>query len=102
MNVIDYFPYGFARAEARTLGSLFEDVVILSRDPVGGPDSGGNLVLIASHEPIDVADLEARIDGWGEGESTGVMADPEELESFVGDAPLLTDDFAPVDQLLGR
>jgi hypothetical protein len=28
------------------------------------------------------------------------VADGGELDAFIGDAPLLTDDFAPVDQLL--
>jgi hypothetical protein len=29
-----------------------------------------------------------------------VLADPVAVREFIGDAPLLTDDYAPVDQLL--
>ena len=64
--------------------------------------SGGNVVLVASAEPLDVAAVTARIEGWGEPAPTGILADPAEVAAFVGDAVILTDDFAPVDQLLGR
>ena len=59
-------------------------------------------MLVASAEPLDVAAVTARIETWGEAAETGILADPAEVAAFIGDARALTDDFAPVDQLLGR
>jgi len=104
MNLIDYPPLGFVRAEALTASRLFPHVAVISGQRTLAGDSGGNVVLVASAEPLDVAAVTARIDSWGEGEaeSTAILTDPGELLAFIGQAPVLTDDFAPVDQLLGR
>jgi SAM-dependent methyltransferase len=102
MNLIDYPPLGFVRAEATTAGSLFGHLAVISgRSTLAGMD-GGNVVLVASAEPLDVAAVTDRIAAWGEAAETGIVADPAEVAAFIGDAQLLTDDFAPVDQLLGR
>jgi SAM-dependent methyltransferase len=76
LNVIDYPPLAFAEAETATLASVFDHVRVLG--PQGGAD-GGNLVLVASDAPL------------------GLGADGD---AFAGDAPVLTDDHAPVDQLM--
>ena len=58
---------------------------------------GGNLVAVASPTPIDVAGIAARLvqqdSGWG-------VITGAELDAWVDGAPVLTDDYAPVDQLL--
>lgn len=102
MNLIDYPPLGFVRAEAATAAGLFEHVAVISGRTTLAGQGGGNVVLVASAEPLDVAAVTARIESWGEGASTGILADPAEVAAFIGDATLLSDDFAPVDQLLGR
>jgi hypothetical protein len=52
---------------------------------------------VASRSPIPAAQIEARLGGrdlvWQVSRGAG-------LDRFVGDAPVLTDDLAPVDQLL--
>lgn len=102
MNLIDYPPLGFVRAEAATADRSFEHLaVIAGRATLEGQD-GGNVVLVASDEALDVAAVSARIDTWREAAETMILADPAEVVAFVGDATILTDDFAPVDQLLGR
>ena len=102
MNLIDYPPLGFVRAEAATAGRLFRHLAVISgRDTLAG-DAGGNVVLVASSEPLDVAAVTSRIETWGESAETGILADPADVAAFIGDAQVLTDDFAPVDQLLGR
>ena len=65
-------------------------------------EAGGNLVLYASQTPLDRAAVEASIATWPEGATTGVLSEPGDVETFTGKSPVLTDDFAPVDQLLGR
>ena len=101
-NLIDYPPLGFVRAEAATAATRFPQVSVISgRQTIDG-DSGGNLVLVASETPLDREALEAAISAWGESEPTAVLADRAEVEAFIGASVVLTDDFAPVDQLLGR
>ena len=102
LNVIDYPPLRFARAEAATLATRFSQVaVIAGRETIEG-EGGGNVVLVASDAPLDRAGVEAAIATWGEGDSTAVLAAPNEVSTFIGPSVALTDDFAPVDQLLGR
>jgi spermidine synthase len=102
MNLIDYPPLGFVRAEAATAGRLFERVAVISGRGTLAGESGGNVVLVATADPLDVAAVTARIETWGESAETGILSDPAEVAAFIGDASVLSDDFAPVDQLLSR
>jgi SAM-dependent methyltransferase len=101
-NIIDYPPLRFVRAEAATAARVFPHVAIMSRHATLDAEDGGNLVLVASETPLDRAAVEAAISGWGEGASTGILSTPDEVRAFIGRSPVLTDDYAPVDQLLGR
>ena len=102
MNLIDYPPLGFVRAEAATASRLFDHLAVIAPPSTLAGTNGGNVVLVASAEPLDVAAVTARIGTWGRASDTGILADPAEVDAFIGDAPILTDDYAPVDQLLGR
>jgi spermidine synthase len=102
MNVIDGPRLEFVRAMAATGASRFPHVAVISgRGTIEG-HGGGNLVVVASETPLDQASIEASIERWGELAQTAVVADPAAVREFVGDSIVLTDDFAPVDQLLGR
>lgn len=94
VNLIDHGTLDFARAETATIAATFEDVALL-RDP--DADNGGNLVVVAADRPIDLdavqASMDARDTGWSELTGAG-------LDDWIGDADVLTDDHAPVDQLL--
>jgi spermidine synthase len=97
VNVIDHGPLAFARAEVKTLTEVFGHVALAAeRDTLSGT-GGGNLVVIASDIPIDVAAIAGRL--AERGTDWGVITGPE-LGSWIGDAKVLTDDYAPVDQLL--
>jgi SAM-dependent methyltransferase len=97
INVIDHPPLGFVRAEAATLGAVFEHVAVIApADRLAGR-AGGNMILVASHEPIPVPEILAHNAGRGDDDSA--LTGPA-LRSFIGDSRVLTDDFAPVDQLL--
>jgi spermidine synthase len=97
VNLIDNPPLSFVRGELATLREVFPHVVLLARAPVLVGEDGGNVVAVASRSPLPVADLErslvARELAWQ-------TADGRALAAFVGDADVLTDDHAPVDQLL--
>ena len=96
-NVIDYPPGRFIRAEAATVAAVFPDVALVARpDEISGR-TGGNFVLVASAEPLPLAALQARLDARGSGLT---VASGGVLTRFVGSAEVLTDDHAPVDQLL--
>jgi spermidine synthase len=97
LNVIDHPPSRFARAEAATLLEVFAHVAVAAPQLYLDLEAGGNYVMIASADPIDVEALAAAIARRGGAEEV-ITADA--LDAFVDGARSLTDDFAPVDQLL--
>jgi SAM-dependent methyltransferase len=106
MNLIDGPALSFVRAEVRTLRLRFEHVAVMARPGAfdgidGGAGGGGNVVLVAAHVPIDVDAIVARLGSSGTAQVRTITGGPA-LDQFIGDAPLLTDDLAPVDQLIGR
>ncbi|MEU2347581.1 fused MFS/spermidine synthase [Modestobacter sp. NPDC049651] len=96
-NLIDHPPLDFVRAELATLRRVFPSVVLLARAPVVLGEDGGNVVAVASRQPLDTARL---ADALAARELAWQVVAGAELDRFVGSAPVLTDDFAPVDQLL--
>jgi MFS family permease len=86
MNVIDHDELRFARAETATLRRVFGHVAV-----VDDAEPGGNLVLVASAAPLDLARVEL-------GQGGRVVGGAE----FARDADVLTDGHAPTDQLLSR
>jgi spermidine synthase len=96
VNVIDRRPMRFARAEAATLVEVFDEVALVGAEgAIAG--LGGNVVLVAGDRlPVGPA-LEAalaRTDGAQRAVTGG------ELARWIGGARALTDDLAPVDQLI--
>ncbi|MGL5849819.1 MAG: fused MFS/spermidine synthase [Phycicoccus sp.] len=98
-NLIDNGPMDFARAEIATLRTVFDHVVLAAEVETLAeePGSGGNLVVVASDDPVDVAALKSRMTERGLAWSA---IEGAELDAWVGEAQVLTDDHAPVDQLL--
>ncbi|SNR90027.1 fused MFS/spermidine synthase [Blastococcus mobilis] len=97
INLIDHPPLAFVRAELATLRAVFPHVALLARIPVLRGEDGGNVVAVASRAPIPAEALAERLT---DRELIWQVAQGAELDRFVGDAEALTDDFAPVDQLL--
>ena len=88
LNVIDGADLAFLRAETATIATVFEHVeVVLSAGTANG--GRGNSVIIASDRPFDA--------GLIDPDGGRLVAD---IDGFIDGATLLTDDFAPVDQLL--
>jgi spermidine synthase len=97
VNLIDHPPLEFVRAELATLRAVFPHVVLLARIPVLAGEDGGNVVAVASRSPIPAEEIAERL---SDRELVWRVMEGADLDQFVGDAPVLTDDFAPVDQLL--
>ena len=97
VNLIDHPPLGFVRAELATLRAVFPHVLLLARAPVLAGEDGGNLVAVASRQPLPSEEI---ADALTERDLAWQVAEGDELDEFVGDAEVLTDDHAPVDQLL--
>jgi spermidine synthase len=105
LNLIDYPPLAFARAEAATLAAVFDHVAILSPAERLRGDEGPNFVMVASNRDIPIEDVLARNASRGDDEaaigSWGYASrDDIGFEDFTRGAAVLTDDFAPVDQLM--
>jgi hypothetical protein len=93
MNVLDGGDSDFARAQIATLQERFDHVAaILPSDGVPA-DRAVNQVLVASDAPLPELAIDPR---------DGVVVRGARLRDYVGDAMVLTDDHAPVDQLLLR
>lgn len=98
LNVIDHAPLRFARAEIATVAAVFDYVLVISPSGQLLGESGGNFVVLASDEPLDRTAIGT---GLRDRETPMSLVSDAELADFLGPDPLvLTDDYAPVDQLL--
>jgi spermidine synthase len=98
LNLIDFPPLGFARAETATLRQQFDYVAVIAPASRIQKATGGNFVLIASDAPLDIEEIQRR--NRARGDTDVVAFRDAALDAFVAGAPVLTDDYAPVDQLL--
>lgn len=89
VNAIDGGSRDFVRAELATFAEHFTHVGLIT------PPEGafGNHVLVGSDAPIDLAAIDR---------ADGIPLTGAPLDRFIGGAAALTDDHAPVDQLLTR
>ena len=96
-NVIDYPPDRFIRAELATVADVFPHVALIAPKEALAGETGANFVIVASQTALPLEEIRNHLD---------LVDKPVELVSgaalaeFVGDARVLTDDYAPVDQLL--
>ena len=95
-NLIDGPELRFVRAMAATLQATWPHVAVLSLPERFA--TGGNLVIVAGHREVDAETVRAFNAELGL--DVQVLSGAE-LDAFIGDAQILTDDHAPVDQLLG-
>jgi hypothetical protein len=98
LNVIDHQPWHLLAAEMATVASRFPHVALLVRPDQLAPGGGGNAVIVGSDRPLDVTGMSAR--AAARGEPNSVLGDDAAL-GFAAGAEVLTDDWAPVDQLRG-
>lgn len=91
MNVIDGDGNRYARAQLDTLGAVFSDLgVIEPADGVG--QTPANQILLARQGTVPLLSIDP---------ADGRQLAATEINEFIGDSDvILTDDFAPADQLL--
>jgi spermidine synthase len=92
-NVIDGGDESFLRAEAATIATQLPEVGVL-RGPGVVDGQIGNSVIVAARTPLDLADWDRRRRDGAGGELV------TDLDAYLDGALVLTDDYAPVDQLI--
>ena len=97
LNVIDQGPLALLRSQVATLEAVFDHVVLVAPPGLARGDGGGNAVLLASDAPLSEPALADLLD---ERDASLTVLRGAPLAEFAGDARVLTDDLAPVDQLL--
>jgi hypothetical protein len=96
-NVIDYPPLRFVRSELATVAAEFRHVAVVAPPAALAGQEGANFLIVASDSPLPLDAIRTRLVDLREGAALLAGA---ELTAFVGEALVLTDDYAPVDQLL--
>jgi SAM-dependent methyltransferase len=97
-NVIDLPPLGFLRAELATMRDVFEHVAVIAPAPRLAGHEGGNFIILASDRPLPLDDILAA--NAARGDDDQALGDAEAVDDFIGGADVLTDEHAPVDQLI--
>lgn len=95
LNLIDHPPLAFARAETATVADVFDQSAVIATPEQLAGEAGGNFVVAGGD--LDIEGIAARL---AERDTDEVVAAGERRAAFTDDARSLTDDFAPVDQLL--
>lgn len=93
MNVIDRKQARFVHAELQTLSKVFPHVAVAAPPDYLALEDAGNFVLVGSMKPLDTQALRANLP---DGEL--ILID-QEATAWSSGGMVLTDDFAPTDQL---
>ncbi|NES12520.1 MULTISPECIES: fused MFS/spermidine synthase [Micromonospora] len=96
-NVIDLPPDRFIRAELATVAAEFRHVALIAPPGAIAGQHGANFLIVAADTPLPLARIQAQLPLLPE---PAMLLHGDELAGFVGDTLVLTDDYAPVDQLL--
>ncbi len=97
-NVIDYPPNRFIKAEMATVASVFPHVALIAPQAALDAKAGSNFVIVASQTPLPLGEMSHALKTFLE--DPVVLLSGNALTAFIGGARVLTDDYAPVDQLL--
>jgi spermidine synthase len=102
VNIVDGGQAGFLRAFAHTLRQSFPYVYLAPTSAEWRESPRMTFVLIASDTPLEAAALASITAEDGEARLAGQLFSEAELNAFLaeGEVVLLTDQYAPVDQLL--
>jgi MFS family permease len=93
LNVIDRPSRRLIRAEVATVASVFANVLLIAPPSAIGGETSSNFVVLASDRSLPIDALRGRLSGV-------TVLSGADLNRFADHARVLTDDYAPVDQLL--
>jgi spermidine synthase len=96
-NIIDFEGLRFLAAGVATVGTVFDHVAVYEQ--TAKTNGGGNFVVIASQKPLDRDAIEAAVEKQ---EAPMRLMPNSHVQRWRESAPVLTDDYAPVDQLISR
>ena len=96
-NIIDQPPLRFLAADVATVRDVFAHVAVVGPPARFDRSGGGNTIVVASDAPLPLEELRREVAADGAGDV--VRADAE-LDDLTDGAIVLTDEYAPVDQLL--
>jgi spermidine synthase len=97
-NVIDHPPLRFIRAELATVAAEFTHVALVAPPDAVSGARGANFLIVAADVPLPLDALRTQLGASADGPVTVLSG--AALDEFIDDALVLTDEFAPVDQLL--
>ncbi len=98
LNIIDSPPSKFARAEIATVKAVFNYVALLSYPEAIQGNVGANFIVVASSAPLPLAKIKSAL--AGQPDLNMISVEGPALSAFVGKARVLTDELAPVAQLI--
>lgn len=98
LNVIDSPPSKFVKAEIATVQAVFPYVALITYPEAVTGQVGANFIVVASAQPIPLAEMQRLLAAQPDLNMIGV--DRAALKRFVGKAKVLTDELAPVAQLI--
>ncbi|HJR89314.1 MAG TPA: fused MFS/spermidine synthase [Aeromicrobium sp.] len=96
-NIIDFEGLRFLAAGVATVGAVFDHVAVYEQTTK--TDGGGNFVVIASQRPLDRVAIKAAV---AKHEAPMRLMPDSHVQRWRESALVLTDDYAPVDQLISR
>lgn len=96
VNLIDHGPLSFVKAEVATIADVFPHVALIA-ETAAFSGSGGNFVVLASSSSLPLDALKSTLATKAPAMNVIIGND---LSGFIRDGAVLTDDFAPVDQLV--
>lgn len=88
MNVVDRMPLTFGRRLAATIATALQVVAVAAEPPVWRGRRFGNLVYVASHQPLPVTQLTSRLAG---GAFPARLVHGSALEAYAAGAAPMTD-----------
>jgi spermidine synthase len=97
-NVIDYPPSRFIRAEVATVADVFPHVALIAPPAAIDGKAGANFIIVGSQQPLPLVALAERLSESSD--EAVVVIFGSALTEFIDGSGVLTDDYAPVDQLL--
>lgn len=97
LNIIDHDPLAFLAAETATVTTVLDEVGVMAPPQQFADRDGGNAVLVAADGSLDWTELGRRAARRGE---PGSVLGPAAAREFSSGAVVLSDGYAPVDQLM--